>query len=162
MGIESFDLSGKVFQNFPTMIVSTFWNVFSSFFFFFRLSCSPDVLKIFLTTLAIGFHCLQKIKITPEIWKFDLKEKTWTDGQYVYYKYTDKQWRLSEHCTQFDVPQTRWREWDICQKSNWESGKEAEREERWTGFFNNSYHYKWSSPQQVCHHTENTGWTTAG
>lgn len=41
-----------------------------------RLSCLPDVLKIFLITLAIGFHCLQKIKIAPEIGEFDLKEKT--------------------------------------------------------------------------------------
>lgn len=41
-----------------------------------RSSCSPDVLTVFLATLAIGFHCLQKIKITPEIGELDLKEKT--------------------------------------------------------------------------------------
>ena len=46
-----------------------------------RSSCSPDVLTVFLATLAIGFHCLQKIKITPEIGELDLKEKNlnkWT------------------------------------------------------------------------------------
>jgi hypothetical protein len=66
------------------------WNVFSCLFFFLRSSCSPDVLTVFLATLAIGFHCLQKIKITPEIGELDLKEKTWTNGQYVYNKYTNK------------------------------------------------------------------------
>lgn len=48
-------------------------------------------LTVFLATLASVFHCLQKIKIALEIGDiFDLKETTLTNGQYVYYEYTNK------------------------------------------------------------------------
>lgn len=48
-------------------------------------------LTLSLATLASVFHCLQKIEIALEIGNtFDLKEITLTNGQYVYYKYTNK------------------------------------------------------------------------
>ena len=42
---------------------------------------------------------------------------------------TQQQRRLLKHCTQFDMPQTRWRIGEFRQKGHWISCQEAEGEE---------------------------------
>lgn len=58
---------------------------------YIKVILNTTCLTVFLATLASIFPCLRKIKIALEVGDiFDLKEISLTNGQYVYYEYTNK------------------------------------------------------------------------